>query len=70
VSAVQWPATASSIVVVPVWQSGPVSFRLEVVNERRAAATEWDLALAQIVADRLSSAMRLHARADSTDAVA
>jgi hypothetical protein len=60
----------SSILVVPVCQSGPVAFRLEVVNERRAPATEWDLALARIVADRLASAMLLHTPADSADAVA
>jgi PAS domain S-box-containing protein len=70
VSALQWPATVSSILVVPVCQSGPVAFRMEVVNERRAPATEWDLALARIVADRLSSAMLLHTPAKSADAVA
>jgi hypothetical protein len=70
VSAVQWPPTVSSILVVPVRSSGPVAFRMEVVNERRAPATEWDLALARIVADRLASARVLHAPVDSADAVA
>ena len=70
VSAVQWPPTVSSILVVPVRYSGPVAFRIEVVNERRAPSTEWDLALARIVADRLASARVLHAPVDSADAVA
>lgn len=70
VSALQWPPTVSSIVVVPVCQTGSISFRIEVVNERRAPATEWDLALARIVADRLASAMRHRTPADSTNAVA
>jgi len=69
VSAVKWPPTVSSILVVPVCQSGSVAFRLELVNERRAAASEWDLALARIVADRLAYAMLLHRR-DSAGAVA
>jgi PAS domain S-box-containing protein len=69
VSAVKWSPTVSSILVVPVCQSGSIAFRLELVNERRAAATEWDLALARIVADRLAYAMVLHRR-DSAGAVA
>jgi hypothetical protein len=54
VSALTWPPTVSSIMVVPVGQTGPAGFRIEVVNERLAPATEWDLALARIVADRLA----------------
>jgi len=69
VSAVKWSPTVSSILVVPVCQSGSIAFRLELVNERRAAASEWDLALARIVADRLAYAMLLHRR-DSAGAVA
>jgi PAS domain S-box-containing protein len=69
VSALTWPASVSSIMVVPVWQTGPATFRMEIVNERRAPATEWDLALARIVADRLAQAMA-HMAADSANAVA
>jgi PAS domain S-box-containing protein len=69
VSAVKWSPTVSSILVVPVCQSGSIAFRLELVNERRAAASEWDLALARIVADRLAYAMLLRGR-DSAGAVA
>ena len=70
VSVVVWPVTVSSIVVVPVRQAGTAAFRMEVVNERRAPATEWDLALARVVADRLASAMLLRRPSDSSDAVA
>lgn len=69
VSALVWPPSVSSIMVVPVWQTGPAAFRMEIVNERRAPATEWDLALARIVADRLAQAMA-HVAADSANAVA
>ena len=57
VSALTWPPTVSSIMVVPVCHTGQTGFRIEVVNERRAPATEWDLALARIVADRLAQAI-------------
>jgi hypothetical protein len=69
VSALKWPPTVSSILVVHVCQSGSVTFRLELVNERRAPASEWDLALARIVADRLAYAMLLRGR-DSEGAFA
>ena len=70
VSALKWAPTVSSILVVPVSHAGPIAFRLEVVNERRAPATEWDLALARIVADRLAYAMLFHGVRDSAGAVA
>jgi len=69
VSALVWAPTVSSILIVPVCVSGAASFRIEIVNERRATASEWDLALARIVADRLASAM-LRRTTDSAGAVA
>ena len=44
VSALTWSPKVSSIMVVPVCQIGQAGFRIEVVNERRAPATELDLA--------------------------
>ena len=70
VSALTWSPTVSSIMVVPVCHLGQAGFRIEVVNERRAQATEWDLALARIVADRLAQAIALQVQADSGNAVA
>jgi hypothetical protein len=67
---VKWAPTVSSILVVPVCQSETSAFRLEVVYERRASATEWDLTLARIVADRLAYAMVLQTPSDSANAVA
>jgi hypothetical protein len=60
----------SSIMVVPVCHTWQAGFRLEVVNERRAPATEWDLALARVVADRLAQAIARQIPADSGHAVA
>jgi PAS domain S-box-containing protein len=70
VSALTWSPTVSSIMVVPVCHIGQSGFRIEVVNERRAPSTEWDLALARIVADRLAQAIALQIPADSGNAVA
>ena len=70
VSALTWPPTVSSIMVVPVCHTEQTDFRIEVVNERRAPATEWDLALARIVADRLAQAIIRQIPADSDNAVA
>jgi PAS domain S-box-containing protein len=70
VSALKWSPTVSSIMVVPVCTLAQADFRLEVVNERRAPATEWDVALARIVADRLAQAIALRVPADSGNAVA
>jgi PAS domain S-box-containing protein len=70
VSALTWPSAVSSIMVVPVGQAGQAVFRIEVINERRAPATEWDLALARIVADRFAQVNTQQLAADSSDAVA
>jgi PAS domain S-box-containing protein len=69
VSALVWPPTVSSILVVPVCVSGAAVVRLEIVNEWGARATEWELALARVVADRVASAM-LRRTTDSAGAVA
>ena len=65
VSALTWPPTVSSIMVVPVGHTGTAGVRIEVVTERRASATEWDLALARIVADRLARAIAFQIPAES-----
>jgi PAS domain S-box-containing protein len=70
ISALRWPTTVSSIMVVPVSHTGPAGVRIEVVTQRRASATEWDLALARIVADRLAPVIDLQIAADSGNAVA
>ena len=70
VSALTWSSKVSSIMVVPVCQIGQADFRIEVVNERRARATEFDLVISRIVADRLAQAIALQVPADSSNAVA
>jgi PAS domain S-box-containing protein len=70
VSALTWPPTVSSIMVVPVGRAGPAPVRIEVVNERRVSATEWDLALARIVADRIARVIAFQIPAEPATAVA
>jgi PAS domain S-box-containing protein len=70
VSAVTWSDAVSSLMVVPVCDTGEAAFKIELVYERRAPATEWDLALARIVADRLAQAVARQLTAASADAVA
>ncbi|MEO8259256.1 MAG: PAS domain-containing protein [Acidobacteriota bacterium] len=70
VSALTWSPKVSSIIVVPVCHIGSAAFRIEMVNERRSPATEFDLAIARIVADRLAQTLALQVPADSSNAVA
>jgi PAS domain S-box-containing protein len=70
VSALTWSPKVSSIMVVPVCHIGQAGFRIEVVNERRAPATEFDVSISRIVADRLAQALALQVPADSSNAVA
>ncbi len=54
-SALRWPADVTSLMVVPVVHNGRVWSALEVVSERSRRASDWDVALARIVADRLAA---------------
>jgi len=53
-AAIEWPDEVSSLMVVPVAYYGQASSRLEVVSARPKRATDWDVALARIAADRLT----------------
>lgn len=67
-STVGWPEGVTSLMIVPVMHDGLVSSTIEVVNERARRATDWDVALVRVVADRLASVVAGVKRA--TDAVA
>jgi len=53
-AAIEWPREVSSLMVVPIADHGPAKSRIEVVSARPKRATDWDVALARIAADRLT----------------
>src|SRR5262249_131197 len=55
ISTVGWPESVSSLMVVPVFCNGQASSTIEVANERPHRATDWDVVLVRVVADRLAS---------------
>jgi PAS domain S-box-containing protein len=54
-TALRWPADVSSLMVVPVVHNGHVWSTIEVVSQRPKRATDWDVALMRITADRLAA---------------
>lgn len=54
-ASVEWPGDVSSLMVVPVADDGKVWSRIEVVTARPKRATDWDVALVRIAADRLTA---------------
>lgn len=54
-AAVEWPGEVSSLMSVPVADGGKASSRIEVVTARPKRATDWDVALVRIAADRLAA---------------
>ena len=54
VSAAVWPDDVSSLIAVPVVRAGSKPSVMEVVNRTGRRATEWDIALVQVVAARIA----------------
>jgi len=54
VSTAVWPDTVSSLIVVPLVRAGSTTAIMEVVNRTGRRATEWDIALVQVVAARIA----------------
>jgi hypothetical protein len=54
VSAAVWPNDVSSLIAVPVVRAGSKQAVLEVVNRTGRRATEWEIALVQVVAARIA----------------
>ena len=50
VSAAVWPDDVSSLIAAPLVRAGAVSAVLEVANQTAGRATEWEIALVQVVA--------------------
>src|SRR5262245_17704899 len=58
VSAGRWPDGISSLITVPVVKAGTTQAVVEVANVRGRRATEWELALIQVVAARIAGLAR------------
>jgi hypothetical protein len=57
-SAARWPEGISSLITVPVVKAGTTQAVVEVANARGRRATEWELALIQVVAARIAGLAR------------
>ena len=53
-SAAVWPGDVSSLIAVPVVRAGLTTAVMEVVNRTGRRATEWEIALARVVAARIA----------------
>ena len=67
-SAFRWPGPVASLLAVPVVQDGQVWSTIEVVSERSRQVSDWDVALARVVADRLAPVVVLEQRASRATA--
>jgi GAF domain-containing protein len=56
-SATGWPDDASSLIAVPVVRGGSPRAIMEVVNRTGRRATEWEIALVQVVAARIAGSL-------------
>jgi PAS domain S-box-containing protein len=54
-AALRWPGDVTSLMLVPVVHNGQVWSTIEVVSQRSKRATDWDVALMRITADRLAA---------------
>ncbi len=54
-SALDWPSDVTSLMIVPVVHDGRVWSTIEIASERSRRATDWDIALVRVVADRLAA---------------
>ena len=64
-SAAGWPEGVSSLIAVPVVRGGSIKAVLEVVNRPGRRATEWEIALVEVVAARVAGYIQEEAYADS-----
>jgi signal transduction protein with GAF and PtsI domain len=65
VSAAVWPDDVSSLMVVPVVRAGSKQAVMEVVNRTGRRATEWEIALVQVVAARIAGFLEDESATDS-----
>ena len=65
VSAAVWPDDVSSLIAVPLVRAGSTTAVLEVVNRTGRRATEWEIALVQVVAARIAGFLKYESNVDA-----
>src|SRR4030095_12124619 len=65
VSAAAWPGDVSSLIAVPLVRAGSKLAVMEVVNRTGRRATEWEIALVQVVAARIAGFLEDESYTDS-----
>jgi len=65
VSAAVWPDDMSSLIAVPVVRAGSTVAVMEVVNRTGRRATEWEIAVVQVVAARIAGFLEGEAYVDA-----
>jgi len=65
VSAAVWPDDVSSLIAVPLVRAGSKQAVMEVVNRTGRRATEWEIALVQVVAARIAGFLEDESDTDS-----
>jgi PAS domain S-box-containing protein len=68
-SAALWPDDVSSLIAVPVVRAGSTQAVMEVVNRTGRRATEWEIALVQVVAARIAGFLDDESSTDSGEGV-
>jgi GAF domain-containing protein len=53
-----WPSDVTSLILVPIVQTGRLQLVVEVANRQGRRSTEWELALIQVVAERAAGLLR------------
>jgi hypothetical protein len=61
----RWPAGVRSLIAVPLFQNGEFHATMEVVYQRGARSTDWEIALIQVAAARAANLLPLESYAGS-----
>jgi GAF domain-containing protein len=59
----RWPAGVRSLIAVPLLQNGEFHATMEVVYQRGARSTDWEIALIQVAAARAATMMSVESYA-------
>jgi GAF domain-containing protein len=62
----RWPAGVRSLIAVPLLQNGQLHATMEVVYQRGARSTDWEIALIQVAAARAANLLPIESYAGSS----